>query len=150
MTRPPWPGHESAVLRCTDYIADRDIGELSPRHRLLVRGVCVDGPRLWFYYTWKPGLTESMGADSGVWLTVQYGADVPPANLDYVGFYDTSGGPASDGEICYASPPPSAQRIWFDFWTTSDESEVDPPAGRLTIELATAEIRLDRASPPSG
>jgi hypothetical protein len=26
-----------------------DIGEFAPRHRLVVRGVCIDGPRLWFY-----------------------------------------------------------------------------------------------------
>lgn len=44
-------------------------GELAPGHRLLVRGVCLDGERFSLYYAWTPGLSEAMGEDSGIWLS---------------------------------------------------------------------------------
>jgi hypothetical protein len=141
VSRPPWPDHHSD-LGCTDYVAGVDIGELAPGHRLVVRGVCVDGPRLWFYYAWMPGLSRLMGEDSGLWLSVEYGADVLPDDLNCAGSYDTGGGDTSDGEICYASPPPHARRVWFDFCTTTDG---DHPVCRLTIDLVTGQIQVERA-----
>ena len=91
MTNVPWPGHDLTTSGCTDYMVGADIGELAPGHRLLVRGVCVDGERLWLYYAWTPGLTEPMGEDSGIWLTVEYGADVLPKDLSCAGSYGTAG-----------------------------------------------------------
>ena len=138
----PWPGHDPDTSGCTDYPVAADIGELAPGHRLLVRGVCVDiNERLWLYYAWTPGLTEPMGEDSGVWLAVEYGADVLPQDLDYVGSYGTDGGESSEGEISYARPPASARRVWFDFYTTTDE---DHGACRVTIDLATRRVQVER------
>jgi hypothetical protein len=141
MTNVPWPGHDLATSGCTDYVVGEDLGELAPGHRLVVRGVCLDGARLWLYYAWMPGLTESMGEDSGVCLTVEYGADVLPEDLGAAGSYDTSGGEFSEGEIGYARPPASARRVWFDFYATTDE---DHRARRLTIDLATRRVQIER------
>jgi hypothetical protein len=88
-----------------------------------------------------PGLTEPMREDSGVWLSVEYGADVLPDDLNCVGSYGTDGGEVSEGEICYASPSPDARHVWFDFCTTSDD---DHPVCRLSIDLATRQIQIER------
>ena len=135
----PWPGHDPFITGCTDYVVGEDIGELAPGHRFIVRGVCLNRERLWLYYAWKPGLTESMGGD--VWFSVEYGADVLPETLDYEGSYDTSGGEFSTGEMCYFSRPPvAAQRAWFDFYGTTDN---DNPACRVTIDLATKRVHVE-------
>ena len=141
MTKVPWPGHDLATSGCTDYVVGVDIGELAPGHRLVVRGVCLDGERLWVYYAWTPGLTENMGEDSGIWLNVEYDADVLPEDLAYVGAYSTCGGEFSEGEIGYARPPVSARHVWFDFYATTDD---DHRACRVTIDLATRRVQVER------
>jgi hypothetical protein len=88
-----------------------------------------------------PGLTDSMGDESGVWLTVEYGADVLPEDLGAAGAYGTDGGEFSEGEIGCALPPASARRVWFDFYATTDE---DHRACRLTIDLATKRVQIER------
>ncbi len=148
MVNMPWPGHDLATTGCTDYAVGADIGELAPGHRFIVRGVCLDRERLWLYYAWTPGLTESMGGDSGVWFSVHYGADVAPDNLDYVGAYATSGGEFSEGEIGYFSrPPANAQRVWFDFYGTDGDflgaTDDDHRACRVTIDLATKRVQVE-------
>lgn len=136
----PWPGHDPGTSGCSDYPVGVDIGELAPGHRLVVRGVCLDGGRLSLYYAWTPGLTEAMGEDSGVWLAVDYGADVLPRDRSAVGSYGTDGGEFSEGDISYARPPASARRVWFDFYATADD---DHRACRVTIELATRRVRAE-------
>jgi len=92
----PLPGHDPR--ECTDHLAGLDIGELAPGHRLTMRGLCLDrSRRLWLNYAWVPGITQAQGEDSGIWLNVEYGADVP-ASTNYEGSYDTSGGPRSEGD----------------------------------------------------
>jgi hypothetical protein len=142
VTDHPLPNHESLPVHrhCTDYLVGLDIGELAPGHRLHVRGICLDGDRLWLYYAWLPGLTESMGGDSGVWLNVEYHADVMPETLDCAGAYETSGGPSTEGEIGYDRPPQEARRVWFDFCATSDEAAEHPI--RLTIDLLTGKVLI--------
>ena len=141
MTNVPWPGHDPTASGCTDYEVGENIGELAPGHRLVVRGVCLDGDRLWLYYAWTPGLTEDMGEDSGVWLTVEHGADVLPEDLASAGAYSTGGGEFSEGEIGYARPPASARHVWFDFYATTDDSN---RACRVTIDLATKRIQAEK------
>jgi hypothetical protein len=137
----PWPGHDLETSGCTDYVIGTDLGELAPGRRLVVRGVCLDGGELWLYYAWTPGLNDLMGLDSGVWLNVDYDADVLPEDLSSVGSYDTSGGEFSEGEISYARPPASARRVWFDFYATTDDEH---RACRLTIDLATRRVQVER------
>ena len=141
MTYLPWVGHDPALSACTDYVVEADIGELSPGHRLTVGGVCLDrdGDRL--FYAWTPGPTELMGEDSGVWLTVEHGADVPAADSSSTGSYSTDGGEFSDGEIGYALPPASARQLWFDFYAAADD---DHRACRLTIDLAARQAQVER------
>jgi hypothetical protein len=141
MANVPWPGHDEATGRCTDYIVGADIGELAPGRKLLVRGVCLDGDRLWLYYAWTPGLTELMGEDSGVWLNAEYGADVMSEDFASDGSYSTGGGEFSEGEISYARPPASARRVWFDFYATTDD---DHRACRVTIDLVTRRVQVER------
>jgi hypothetical protein len=81
-------------------------------------------------------------AGSSLARSVEYGADVLPGDLNCAGSYDTGGSDASDGEICYASPPAHARRVWFDFCNTTDG---DHPVCRLTIDLATGQIQVERA-----
>jgi hypothetical protein len=140
-TRVPWPGHDPDTSGCSDYPVGADIGELAPGHRLLVRGVCLDRGRLWLYYAWTPGLTEPMGEDSGVWLNVEYDADVLPRDLSYVGSYGTDGGEFSEGEISYDRPPECARRVWFDFYATTDDAH---RVCRVTIDLATRRAQVER------
>jgi hypothetical protein len=128
----PWPGHDPHASGCTDYAAGADLGELAPGHRLLVRGACLDGQWLSLYYAWTPGLTQPMGEESGVWLAVDYGADVSPTDLSAIGSYGIDGGEFSEGNIKYTRPPASAGRAWFDFYATSDDHH---RACRLTIDL---------------
>ena len=143
MTYMPWAGHDPALGACTDYVVEADIGELSPGHRLTVRGVCLDqdGDRLWLFYAWTPGLTEPMGEDSGVWLNVENGADMPAADGSSAGSYSTDGGEFSEGEIGYALPPASARHLWFDFYAAADE---DHRACRLPIDLAVRQASVGR------
>jgi hypothetical protein len=141
MTSLAWPGHDPANRACTDYVVAADIGELAPRHRLLVRGVCLYGDRLWLYFAWTAGLTEPMGEDSGVWLNAEYGADVMSEDFVSAGSYSTGGGEFSEGEIGYARPPASARRVWFDFYATTND---DHRACQVTIDLATGRVRVDR------
>lgn len=141
MTSAALPGHDPATSGCTDFVVGADIGELAPGHRLVVRGVCLDiDGRMWLHYAWTPGLTEPMGADSGIWLNVEYGADVLPCDLGEAGAYDTGGGEFSEGEIGYTRPPDDARRVWFDFYATADE---DHRACRLTIDLATGRVQIE-------
>jgi hypothetical protein len=141
MTNVPWPGHDLNTHGCTDYVVGLDLGELGPGRRLIVRGVCLDGRRMWLYYAWTPGLTEPMGEDSGVWLNVEYDADVSPENFDCTGSYGTDGGEFSEGEIGYHCPPPaSARQVWFDFYDATE----DHRACRLTIDLATKQVQVER------
>ena len=141
LTNLPWPGHDKATRGCTDYVVATDLGELAPGHRLMVRGVCLDGDRLWLYYAWTPGLIEPMGEDSGVWLNAEYGDDGMPEDLASDGSYSTGGGEFSEGEISYTPPPERARRVWFDFYSTTDD---DHRACRVTIDLATARVLVDR------
>jgi hypothetical protein len=39
-----------------------------------------------------------MGEDSGIWLNVEYGADVLPTDLNEAGSYQADGGEFSEGE----------------------------------------------------
>lgn len=137
----PWPGHDPHASGCADYPVGADIGELAPGHRLVVRGVCVDGQWVSLYYAWTPGLTDLMGGDSGIWLAVDYGADIFPEDLSAIGSYGTDGGEFSDGEISYTRPPAGAKRVWFDFYATRDEEH---PACRLTIDLETRRVQVGR------
>jgi hypothetical protein len=137
------PGHDPATSGCTDFVVEADVGELAPGYRIIVRGVCIDiEGQLWLHYAWTPGLTEPMGEDSDVWLNVEYGADVLPESLDYVGSYATDGGEFSEGQMGYSSPPSSAMYIWFDFYSTADEAR---PACRLTIDLQASEFQVTRS-----
>ena len=143
MTRPPLPGHDP--LDCTDYLANVEIDGLAPGRRLLVRGICLDiEDRLWLMYAWRPGLTESMGEDSGVSLNVEYDADVRPRSLDYVGSYSTDGGPSSDGEIGYERAPEQARRVWFDF-AASDDPAAEHEVTRVTFDLPTGQVAVEKA-----
>jgi hypothetical protein len=122
-------------------VAGLDIGELAPGHKLTMRGLCLDrSRRLWLHYTWIPGLSQPQGEDSGVWLNVAYGADVP-AGTNCEGSYDTSGGPRSDGEIGYENLPPQARHVWFDFFTTSDDEH---RVIRVTVDLATGTVQTQK------
>lgn len=76
----------------------------------------------------------------GVWLTVEYGADVLPEDRAYAGAYGT-GGEFSPGEICYTRPPARALHLWFDFYATTDDHH---RACRLTIDLATKRVQVKR------
>ena len=141
MTRLPLLGHDPRD--CTDHPVGLDVGELAPGHRLIVRGICLKYDRLWLYYAWVPGITGSQGEESGVWLTVEYGADVLPDDLNYAGSYDTDGGASSEGEIGYSRPPGEARCVWFDFFATDDD-ECEHRVARLTIELATVHVQTDK------
>lgn len=132
------PGHDPR--ECTDYRADLDIGELAPGHRLIMRGICLGSGRLWLHYARVPGITQAQGEDSGVWLNVEYGADVP-ASTDYEGSYDTSGGLSSEGEIGYERPPAQARRVWFDFSATSDDEH---RVVRVMVDLATGQLLTEK------
>ena len=81
-----------------------------------------------------------MGEHSGVWFTVEYGADVRLANYNYTGSFSTGGGEFSEGEIGYHCPPPaSARHVWFDFYRTADDHH---RACRLTIDLASKQAQI--------
>lgn len=140
MTSFPLPHHESlpAHRHCTDYLADLDVGELAPGHRLRVRGICLYAGRLWLHYVWRPGITAAMGEDSGVWLTVEYHAGTA-CHADCDGSYDTSGGASSAGEIGYTRPPPGTRTVWFDLFATTDDSR-EHRVTRRTIDLATGRV----------
>jgi hypothetical protein len=137
------PGHDP--LACTDYLANVEIDGLAPERRLIVRGLCLDiEDRLWLRYAWQPGLTESMGEDSGVSLNVEYYADVRLSSEDYVCSYSVEGGPSSDGEIGYERPPKQARRIWFDFAASADP-EAKGEVTRVTFDLHTGQVAVEKA-----
>jgi hypothetical protein len=107
----------------------------------MIGGLCLDrSRRLWLNYEWVPGITQAQGEESGVWLNVAYGADVP-ASTNYQGSYDTSGGLGSKGEIGYENLPSQAQHVWFDFFTTSDEEH---RVIRVTLDLATGTVQTQK------
>lgn len=134
------PGHDP--LACTDYLIGVELGGLADGRALIVRGICLDqNGRLWFMYTWVPGLTEPMDGESGTALNVEYGADVLPASLDYAGSYACDGGASSDGEIGYMRPPDRARHVWFDF-SASDDPECDHLVARLTVDLVTRQVTV--------
>jgi hypothetical protein len=135
------PNHESLAVHrhCTDYLANLDMGELAPGTRLIVHGVCLDSEQLWLYYAWTPGITSAMGEASGVWLTVEYHADVPPDDGSCAGAYDTSGSASSEGEIGYARPPQEARRVWFDFFATNDDRS-EHRISRLRVDLRSGQV----------
>jgi len=63
-----------------------------------------------------------MGGDSGVWLTVEYGADVPAQDLFAIGSCGTYGGEFSESDVSYyARPPGSGRRVSFDFYAAADD-----------------------------
>lgn len=106
-----------------------------------MRGLCLDrSRRLWLHYAWIPGITQAQGEDSGVWLNVEYGVDVP-ASTNYEGSYDTSGGLSSEGEIGYGNLPPQARHVCFDFFTTSDDEH---RVILVTVDLATGTIQTQK------
>lgn len=84
---------------------------------------------------------RTIGEDSDAWLTVEHGADVLPEDLPYAGAYDTGGGELGHGETGYTRPPASAPHIWFDSYAVTDD---DHRAGRLTIDLATKRVQVER------
>jgi hypothetical protein len=138
MTSAVLPGHHPGG--CTDFVIGADLGELAPGHRLIVRAACLRmNDRLWLHYAWTPGLTEPM-VDSDFWQKVEYGIDLRPADLDYVGGGDFDGGEVSEGEIGYLLPPADARCVWFDVFTTADKAH---RSCRLTIDLATGQAHLD-------
>jgi hypothetical protein len=138
------PGHDEN--NCIDYPVNITLAALAPGHKLIVRGICIDiEDRLWLFYAWVPGISAPQGHESGVALNVEYGADVPPSDLDFVGSYSTDGGAASEGELGFSRPPRDARLIWFDFFA-ADDPEGDHKVNRLTLDLATGEAHVDDAS----
>jgi hypothetical protein len=121
-----------------DYPFDIDLGELVPGHRIVARGVRLDGAALALHYEFVPGVVEQEVPQGPIPLLFdcRYDTDGPveDGGCDSGAMAPAEDGPSTHGYRVYPPPATISARIWFDLGT----------AGRLTLDLDSGQAIFRR------